>query len=222
MDDKQRISILEEKVSWLEDQVRVLQEGFEKQGTEHHVFQMHQVPVQKLSSVEMTQGPIVPSELGEPDEPVDWEQVIGRVWLPRIFIFVLLLGVIWGFSAAVRSGILTEPVRCGLGALATVALAYFGERQIRGERTALGQVLLGGAVAVGILTVYAAHVMYGLLPAPVAFVLDVLLLVAGVYLSHRHRSQALAILASLGGFLVPFMVKSNQPSTLFFIGYETL
>ncbi|USK35254.1 hypothetical protein LIT25_08130 [Bacillus sp. F19] len=30
---------------------------------------------------------------------VDWERVIGQVWLPRVFILVLLLGVLWAFKA---------------------------------------------------------------------------------------------------------------------------
>ena len=43
-------------------------------------------------------------------KPFDWDLFI-RAWLPRIFIFVLLLGVVFGFVAAVKAGYLTEPIR---------------------------------------------------------------------------------------------------------------
>lgn len=87
-----------------------------------------------------------------PKPPVDWEHAIARVWLPRVFIVVLLLGVLWGFIAAVSAGYLTQPVRCLLGLVAAGAMYFFGERQVRGQREGLAQVLLGGSVAVLMLT----------------------------------------------------------------------
>lgn len=157
-----------------------------------------------------------------PPEPVDWENLIGRVWLPRIFILVLLIGVLWGFKAAVSAGYLTEPVRCILGVVASGVLIYLGERQIRDKRDALGQVLLGGAVSLLVLTTFAAHMLYGLIGTAPAFAFNVLTVAGGVYLAYRHRSEALGILATLGGFLVPFLVESSDPSTVFFISYEVL
>jgi len=157
-----------------------------------------------------------------PPEPVDWEHLLGRVWLPRVFIIVLLLGVLWGFKAAVSAGYLTEPVRCVLGVLVAGGLIYFGERQIREKREALGQVLLGGAVSVLVLTTFAAHVLYGLIGTAPAFAFNVLSVAGGIYLAYRHRSEALGVLATVGGFLVPFLVESNDPNTVFFISYEVL
>ena len=157
-----------------------------------------------------------------PPEPVDWEHLIGRVWLPRIFILVLLVGVLWGFKAAINAGYLTEPVRCALGVLASGVLLWFGERQIRNDRHALGQVLLGGAVSVLVLTTFAAHMLYGLLDTTPAFVVNVLTVGGGVFLAYRHRSEALAVLSMLGGFLVPFLVSSGRPNTVFFTSYEML
>ncbi|MEI0737776.1 hypothetical protein VQ056_15745 [Paenibacillus sp. JTLBN-2024] len=80
----------------------------------------------------------------EPKPPKDWEHLIARVWLPRVFIVVLLLGVLWGFTAVVKAGYLTEPVRCLLGVVAAAVMYWLGERQLRSKREALGQVLLGG------------------------------------------------------------------------------
>lgn len=239
MDEKERLGQLEARVAQLESEVTRLREAVqaqEKDGGQGAPLQPPFLPEGSAARGQTTEGPgavpgqeVAPAglELEEkdflpPKEPVDWEQVIGRVWLPRIFLFVLLLGVLWGFTAAVREGLLTEPVRVGLGVLVTAALGFFGERQMRAERHALGQVLLGGAVSVGVLTVFAAHMLYGMIPSAVSFAIDVLLTAGGVFLAWRHRSEALGILATVGGYLVPFLVRSEAPNTLFLVGYETL
>ncbi|MDR6879120.1 DUF2339 domain-containing protein [Bacillus sp. 3255] len=154
--------------------------------------------------------------------PTDWEHLIARVWLPRIFILVFLLGVLWGFTAAVNAGIITEPIRCWLGAAAAFLMYWQGEVQIRRNRAALGQVLLGGASGVLILTLFAAHMLFELIPASIAFLLYVISLAISVYTAIRHRSQALMIITLLAGYLVPFLIETEQPNMWTFAGYEGL
>ncbi|TCP56019.1 putative membrane protein DUF2339 [Tumebacillus sp. BK434] len=161
-----------------------------------------------------------PQQVQEHPPPTDWEHLLGRVWLPRIFVLVLLLGVIWGFQTAVAAGVLTEPVRCLLGALAGGLFLWLGDRQARAQRTALGNVLLGGALAVWLLTVFAAHMLYGLLSSGAAFSLNVLIVLAGIACTERYRSQTLGILTALAGMLVPFLLKSETPNTLLFVSFE--
>ncbi|ARU61261.1 hypothetical protein CBW65_09835 [Tumebacillus avium] len=156
----------------------------------------------------------------QPPEKTDWEHLLGRVWLPRIFVLVLLLGVVWGFRAAVVAGLLTEPVRCILGALAGGLFLWFGDRQVRAKRTALGNVLLGGALAIWLLTVFAAHMLYGMFGSGIAFSLNVLIVLAGIGLTQLHRSQTLGILTAFAGMLVPFLLKSETPNVLLFVSYE--
>lgn len=158
----------------------------------------------------------------EPKAPKDWEYLIARVWLPRIFIVVLLLGVLWGFTAAVSAGYLTEPVRCLLGVVASAAMYWLGERQIRSRREALGQVLLGGSIGVLILTVFAAHELYELIPSWLAFALYILSIALGVFTALRRRSQTLIIIATVAGYLIPFLVHSSHPNAWVFAGYEAL
>ncbi|BFH60848.1 DUF2339 domain-containing protein [Paenibacillus azoreducens] len=165
------------------------------------------------------QRPNIPMQ---PKPPKDWEHLIARVWLPRIFIVVLLLGVLWGFTAAVTAGYLTEPVRCLLGVVAAVVMYWLGERQIRSRREALGQVLLGGAIGVLILSVFAAHVLYDLIPSGLAFALYILSIALCVFTALRRRSQTLIIIATVAGYLIPFLVHSAHPNAWVFTGYETL
>ncbi|BFT70352.1 DUF2339 domain-containing protein [Paenibacillus sp. P36] len=164
--------------------------------------------------------PAVPAK--EPAPPRDWEHLIARVWLPRIFIIVFLLGVLWGFTAAVSAGFITEPVRCILGVVAAGLMYWQGETQIRRKRAALGQVLLGGASGVLILSLFAAHMLFELIPSWLAFVLYIASITASVFIAIRHRSQALMIITLLAGYLVPFMVDSAHPNMWVFAGYEGL
>jgi uncharacterized membrane protein len=152
--------------------------------------------------------------------PIDWEHLIARVWLPRIFIIVFLLGVLWGFTAAVNAGIITPAIRCILGIAAAGVMYWQGEVQIRRNRPALGQVLLGGSMGVCILSLFAAHMLFDLIPSGIAVLLYVLSIGASVCTAIRHRSQTLMIIALIAGYLVPFLVDYSNPNVWLFAGYE--
>lgn len=214
MDTVQRDQELERRISYLEHEVKFLKtlvkspNDATQQNTDIHTKVY--TPTQPLRK--HVQIP----------EKIDLEHTIGRIWLPRIFIVILLLGVMYGFIASVQAGIITPAFRCVLGGLVTALFIVLGEKQIKEKRNALGQALLGGAVSIGVITIFAAHMLYDFIPPVPAFILDVGLIVTGVYLSNRHHSEALGILSSVGGYLVPFLISSNHPSTPFFVLYEAL
>lgn len=208
---------LEERVRLLESKVQSLEQEI------YHLTQNKQVPHGIGTQLPIKQSPPrEPREPREPEPPIDWEHLIARVWLPRIFIFVLLLGVLWGFSAAVTAGIITRPVRIMLGLLASGLMIWFGESQMKHKRVVLGQVLLGGAVSVLMLTLFAAHMLYDYLPYMLAFILNILVIASFVALGVRHRSQTITLLSVFGGYLVPFLVVSSNPNLWLFCGYEAL
>lgn len=152
----------------------------------------------------------------------DWEHLIARVWLPRVFMVVLLIGLIWGFKAAVEGGFITEEMRCFIGLLAGVAFVYLGRRQYRHQRPLLSQVLFAGSIGIFMLTTFAAHYLYELINAPTALILNVFWTMLGLWFSYRYQSQALGVLASIAGILAPYLVDNNNPSTVFFVSYEVV
>ncbi len=145
-----------------------------------------------------------------------------QIWLPRIFIVIMLLGVVWLFKAGVDAGVLTPPLRLLFGVLLAGGFYWFGNRQLKAKRAPLGLVLLGGSVASLVLTTFAAHYLYEYLPATVAFLLNVLLIIGGIFIAHIHKSEYLAIFVAIGGFFVPFLINSTDPNPYVFLGYETL
>lgn len=216
-----RVEALELKVKELEEQLSILLE----RTTESQAQQVHTTqPMfdQKPQSTQQHRQHEVTIPIKQPAPPRDWEHLIARVWLPRIFIVVFLLGVLWGFTAAVNAGIITEPVRCILGLIVAGFMYWQGEVQIRRKRMALGQVLLGGSSGVLILSLFAAHMLFALIPSTLAFVLYVVSIAASVFTAVRHRSQALMIITLLAGYLVPFLVDSAKPNIWVFAGYEGL
>ncbi|MEW9698363.1 DUF2339 domain-containing protein [Paenibacillus sp. SI8] len=222
MDLESRVETLERKIKELELQLSALLQK-EKPSLEHQTAVTDPAPAYKTDvtgAAEQPQHFVKPAK--QPAPPKDWEHLIARVWLPRIFIVVFLLGVLWGFTAAVSAGIITEPVRCMLGIAAAALMYWQGETQIRRKRTALGQVLLGGSCGILILSLFAAHMLFELIPAGVAFVLFIASIGLSVYTSLRHRSQALTIITLLAGYLVPFLVDSVKPNIWIFAGYEAL
>lgn len=218
MDDTTRITKLEKRVEELEKEVSLLR-------TQRNI----QSSAKEWENVTRKADPVVHEQTDRKPEtkktekkPVDLETLIGKVWLPRIFIFVLLIGVIWGFKAAVEGGYLNEQVRVVLGFVTAALLIFLGEREGKKLRKTLGHVLLSGAVSLLILTTFAMHMLYGFIPTGLAFVLNVMWLALGLFFSHRHHSQALAVLTVIVGVLVPFLVKSDSPNIVFLVGYEVL
>ncbi|GGI44441.1 membrane protein [Paenibacillus marchantiophytorum] len=225
MELENRVAALEKKIRDLEQQMEQL---LTRDAGAHNLDRSQAsqttapLPVPEPTATEqhLPQAPHI--AVKQPTPPRDWEHLIARVWLPRIFIVVFLLGVLWGFTAAVSAGIITEPLRCLLGGVAAAFMYWQGERQIRRKRPALGQVLLGGAMGVLILSLFAAHMLFSLLPSTLAFILYIATVALSVYLAIRHRSQALMIITLLAGYLVPFLVDSSHPNIWVFAGYEGL
>lgn len=234
-----RIEQLEQRVAVLEQEVATLKTGLAaKQGNRPAKMEASQSTVPSATGtpdkrvektaprpqnaetpVQNAEIPVQKTPVQAKPEPVDWEYRLGRVWLPRIFIFVLLLGLIFAFTIVAIAG--TELIRILLGFGVAAVLYFFGERQIKKQMEALGTVLLSGAVSVAILTTFAMHVLYGFVPPFIAFILNLIWIGLGLFLSDRHRSEAIAILTACAGYLVPFLVEGKEHAAHFVIWYET-
>lgn len=241
MSEDKRIEELENRVKKLEEKViylntKILLDGSPSPSQEvkkpmpvvkenrHEQKEQANVPLNSVvaTSKKETESSSYSSKLHEKKEKVDYEKLIGQVWLPRIFIFVLILGVLWGFKAAGDSGFITAPVKVIIGYIVAGVFLFFGNRQLRKERQALGQVLLGGSIVILILSTFAAHMLYHLVGPTVSFILNVVWVLLGIYLSGKEDSQPIAIISAVAGFLVPFLVESQHPNAYVFVGYEVL
>jgi len=143
-------------------------------------------------------------------------------WLPRVFMFILLLGVLWGLKVGMDNGFITNPVRVGMGYTATVILYYLGMHYYNGGKKGFGLTLLGGFIGLGILTTFAAHLLYGYLNFTIAFVIGVAYIIAGLLLSRKTKSETLTIFSGISGFLLPFLLEGEGATSIQFCAYILL
>lgn len=218
--EKERIEELERKISSLEEDVSRLKSLVYKTNSPRPKT-VHDPPKQREETIKRPAQTAAKSSQAI-EEPVDWEKVLFQTWLPRIFIFVFIIGVLWGFKAASDYGLMNEKAKVVLGFVVSIGFAVTGHFQIKKGRLVLGQVLVGGAIPILMFTTFAMHSLYHLAGPTLAFILNASWIILGIIATVFYRSQALGIISAVGGVLVPFLIESNSPNALVFIGYETL
>jgi uncharacterized membrane protein len=143
------------------------------------------------------------------------------IWFARIGAAALLLAAGFAYSYAVERGLITPPVRVALGVLVGTILVLASEASRRRDWPALAQSVAGAGVGVWYLSTWAAYERYDLISGPAAFGVLAVIAAAGVGLAWRHDSEVLAGLATIGAFLVPFLV-ANALSPLPVLGYVAI
>lgn len=122
---------------------------------------------------------------------------------------VLFLGLSFLATYFAHQGLLSMELRlgfigyCGAG---LVGLGWWKRRRL-GDNAAL---LQGAGFAVVYLTLFAACKYYPMIGTSTAFALMLLTVLAGSALALLQQSQALAILATAGGFLVPLLTSDGS------------
>lgn len=154
---------------------------------------------------------------------IKWEQELQQKWLPRVFLFVLVIGFLWGFIAAVEEGWITQPMRIGIGFLTSIGLFAAGEAQAKRNRKTLGIPLIAGSIMLLVLTTFAMNSLYGYIGFWPAFILFAAWIALGLWSSQKHQSEVLAIMVAIGGYLIPFLIDGadKQNPSLFYV-YETV
>lgn len=148
-----------------------------------------------------------PVVLVEPiPDALDLEENVVGTWFPRLGALALLLGAGFGFRYAVDRGWIGPGARVASGVAIGVLLLLLGEATKRRGWAGYAQAVTGGGIAILYLTVWASFALYGMVQNSVAFPLLVGVTTAAAGLALRHDSAALAVLATLGGFLNPIVV----------------
>ncbi|WP_056472434.1 DUF2339 domain-containing protein [Bacillus sp. FJAT-25509] len=214
---------LQKKVEKLEEEVREMKKQIEflliTKGTSNETKHISQTKVNNPKpQITVSRQVKVTVE----NEKVDYEALIFQKWLPRFFIFIFILGVMWGFKAASDYGVLNKYAKVGIGFIIAIALFWYGNRQMKAKRSALGQSLIGGVLPVLFLTTFAMHHLYLMVGSTIAFVLLIIWVCIGFYSMNRYKSEVIGLISIIGAVFVPFLVKSDSPNYLFFSIYETV
>ncbi|MFC7786288.1 MULTISPECIES: DUF2339 domain-containing protein [unclassified Rossellomorea] len=211
--EKEEFERLERKISTLEKELylvkrQLIQAKSESEATVIQKAEVYEEPEKQIPAEE--------NEHFIEKEPFDFS--VER-WLPKVFLFVLLIGSIWGFMAASQNGWVTPGLRVLTGAVISIGMYFLGERYIRDQRK-LALTLLSGSIVLAIITLFSANILYGYISGLITNLLLLVIISLGLWTSHKHGSEVILCLIGAGAYLFPFLFAGDERNEWLFYGYE--
>ena len=147
----------------------------------------------------------------------DWENLVGVKLFSGIAGIALVIAAVFFLRYSVEHGWLEPPVRVVIGILVALGLLTACELKAARRYPVTANALDAAAVAILFATFFAAHSLWHLISAGVAFALLALVTAVAVVLSIRRDSLFIAVLGLLGGFATPALLSTgeNRPIPLF-------
>jgi uncharacterized membrane protein len=226
-----RLKYLSEDIAALTKEVRTLKQPVETRNiiVEEKPVQKTFVPppivvipkkeVKQVFAPEIKkQEPQLVIEKKEPPKPLfapspkpetDLEKFIGENLLSKIGITVLVLGISFFVKYAIDQNWIKEAGRVIVGLIAGGILIGIAHR-IRNSYRSFSSVLMGGGLTVFYFTIAFAFHQYHLISQTAGFIIMVIITAFAVLLSLYYDRKELAILATIGGFITPFLVSTGQ------------
>jgi uncharacterized membrane protein len=145
------------------------------------------------------------------------ESVIGRRWLGWAAVALILFATAFFLKYAFDNRWIGELGRVTIGVAAGVSLNVLGFRYHRRGWRIFSQILTAGGVVLLYLSAYAAFGYYHLATQQAAFVYLAILISEAAALALLYNAPAIAVMALIGGFLNPILLRSDrdQYQTLF-------
>ncbi|MEP7376663.1 MAG: DUF2339 domain-containing protein [Chitinophagaceae bacterium] len=143
------------------------------------------------------------------NKKTDWEKFIGENLANKIGIAVLVLGISFFVKFAIDNNWINEVGRVVIG-LACGGILTSLAHYTRNTYRSFSSVLVGGGLSVFYFTIAFAFHQYQLIGQPAAFIVMVIITAFAVVLSLLYNRMELAILATIGGFITPFLVSTGQ------------
>ena len=158
---------------------------------------------------------------GKEEEKTDWFGKL-TVWVGGV---AMLMAGFFMIRYSIESGWMTPAVRLWLttifgGLLCASGLLLERRVSVRANR-AIGQALAGAGVACLYFSSYAAVHLYEFITTPTGFVAMVGVTIIAVALSLR-LGVPIALMGLIGGFLTPFLMAGENPSTTLLLSYTFL
>ncbi|WP_153796406.1 DUF2339 domain-containing protein [Foetidibacter luteolus] len=148
----------------------------------------------------------------------DIEKFIGENLVNKIGIGVLVLGIAFFVKYAIDQDWINEVGRVCIGMLCG-ALLIGVAHWLRNSYKAFSSVLVGGGLVVFYFTIAFAFHQYQLFSQQAAFIIMVVITGFAVALSVLYDRLEIAVLATVGGFLTPFLVSTGQGNYIVLFTY---
>lgn len=212
---KKRVEVLEEEVRLLKSEIQSLKsEQFMKVDpiVNHSKIKIEPVINQSVD-VDIQQKT-------EQKPKKSLEETVLAV-LPKVFMFILVLGVLWGLKLVSDQGVLTDSVKIALAYTLSVALAglSFVLEKRKKSFPAMHATLYGGSFIIGILTTAAAVLLYHLFGTTTALFIAIIYIVYGIFISYVKANEGLTIFVMLVSLLLPYLLEYMNSSRVIIIGF---
>src|SRR5690242_638835 len=152
----------------------------------------------------------------------DLEGTIGKLWLNRIGIIAILIGVAYFLKYAFDSGWLSAGSRVVIGLVAGIGIVAWSEAFRRKDSKAFSYSLKAVGIGILYLSLWAASQYFHLVPASVAFVAMILVTASTITLALTQDAEILAVYAMIGGFSTPALVSTGQNHEIILFSYVLL
>ena len=226
---QRRVEILEEEVLLLRKEIAALKEqprvniAAEKAATPKPkdngtIVKRESIPLPKLARQDHS---IEQKASGKVKKSFE-EQLVAV--LPKVFMFIFVLGVLWGLKLISDYGMLTDGMKIVLSYAASIGLAglaLFLEKKRKSVR-AMHTALYGGSFAVGVLATAAAVLIYGVIPTMAALFIALAYIVYGIFLCYWKGSEGLTVFVMFTSLLLPYLLEYMEFDSLFVIGFVVI
>jgi len=190
-----------------------------------------QIPIEARQPSQLTpesgpdesRRPFVPtfSQTG-PDRAMQAQQIesiIGRRWLGWAAVVLILFAAAFFLKYAFENRWIGELGRVAIGVAAGVRMTALGLKYHKRGWRVFSQILTAGGVVLLYLSVYAAFGYYHLATQKAAFVYLSILVAEATGLAFLYDAPAIAIMALVGGFLAPILLRSDRDQYRSLFGY---
>ncbi|HEY3104580.1 MAG TPA: DUF2339 domain-containing protein [Pyrinomonadaceae bacterium] len=147
------------------------------------------------------------------------ESIIGRRWLGWAAIALILFATAFFLKYAFDNRWIGELGRVAIGVAAGVTFTALGYRYHRRKWRVFSQILTGGGIVLLYLSAYASFAYYHLATQKAAFIYLALLIAEAAALALLYDAPAIAVMALVGGFLVPILLRSDRDQYRSLFGY---
>lgn len=166
---------------------------------------------QQASSAALRQG-----------RPEELEGKIGQLWLNRIGIFAILIGVSYFIKYAFDNGWIGPTGRVALGLLAGIAVILWSERFRGRGYKAFSYSLKAVGIGVLYLALWGAFQVYHLIPSGIAFAAMILVTAFTMTLAITQDAEILEAFALIGGFSTPVLLSTGENHQIVLFSYVAL
>lgn len=217
---EQRIAKLEQEIVDMRQEVDALKQQQQKQQSPKNIMSKPIVidpSIAQKQTAKPKPEPVI-EKVMKPTRSLE-ERIMWA--LPKVFMVILVLGVLWGLKLVSDYGYLSNEVKIILAYVLSVALAvtaYVLEDKKLGSQ-AITISLYGGAFIIGILTTAAGAILYEVLGLYVALMIALLYIGYGIAISFFKKNEVLTTFVAFTSLLLPYLLEYMEFSPVIILGF---